>query len=113
MVRTGMRGDTLDLDLDQYRGRQLNKRGPGGFSYLREQAEKAGVYVLLIGNLGSHHTSLDSSSLALRCSRGSDRRSSPFNSSRSNTTSRSNRPDAADRTARARSLGSTRLPRRR
>src|SRR5271165_941151 len=98
MVRTGMRGDTLDLDLDQYRGRQLNKRGPGGFSYLREQAEKAGVYVLLIGNLGSHHTSLDSSSLALRCSRGSDRRSSPFNSSRSNpynTTSRSNRPDAA------------------
>src|SRR5690606_25240576 len=30
-----------------------------GFAYLREQAERAGVYVLLIGNLGSHHTSLD------------------------------------------------------
>ena len=51
--------NTLDLDLDQYRGRQLSNRGPGGFSYLREQAEKAGIYVLLIGNLGSHHTSLD------------------------------------------------------
>jgi Zn-dependent peptidase ImmA (M78 family) len=50
--------ETLDLDLEQYRRRQAGER-PGGFAYLREQAEKAGVYVLLIGNLGSHHTSLD------------------------------------------------------
>jgi len=45
--------EALELDLDQYRGRN------GGFGYLREQAEKAGIFVLLIGNLGSHHTSLD------------------------------------------------------
>ena len=50
---------TLDLDLEQYRGRHSGDRGPGGFAYLREQAEKVGIYVLLIGNLGSHHTSLD------------------------------------------------------
>jgi Zn-dependent peptidase ImmA (M78 family) len=51
--------ETLDLDLDQYRGRKGGNRSPGGFAYLREQAEKAGIYVLLIGNLGSHHSSLD------------------------------------------------------
>jgi Zn-dependent peptidase ImmA (M78 family) len=49
--------DVLDFDLDRYR------RGNGtgtlrGFAYLRERAEAAGVYVLLIGNLGSHHTTL-------------------------------------------------------
>lgn len=51
--------ETLDLDLDQYRGRKGGNNGPSGFAYLREQAERVGVYVLLIGNLGSHHTSLD------------------------------------------------------
>jgi Zn-dependent peptidase ImmA (M78 family) len=51
--------ETLDLDVAQYRGRLLGNIGPRGFAYLREQAEKVGVYVLLIGNLGSHHTSLD------------------------------------------------------
>lgn len=51
--------ETLDLDLEQYQGRQLGNHGPRGFAYLRGQAEKAGIYVLLIGNLGSHHTSLD------------------------------------------------------
>jgi Zn-dependent peptidase ImmA (M78 family)/transcriptional regulator with XRE-family HTH domain len=51
--------ETLDLHLDEYRGRRGGNNGPRGFAYLREQAEKAGVYVLLIGNLGSHHTSLD------------------------------------------------------
>lgn len=50
--------ETLDLDLEQYRGRQVGNRA-SGFAYLREQAEKAGIYVLLIGNLGSHHTALD------------------------------------------------------
>jgi Zn-dependent peptidase ImmA (M78 family) len=48
--------ETLDLDLERYRG---TNRLSGGFAYLRERAEKAGIYVLLIGNLGSHHTSLD------------------------------------------------------
>jgi Zn-dependent peptidase ImmA (M78 family)/transcriptional regulator with XRE-family HTH domain len=51
--------ETLDLDLEQFRGRKGRNGGPNGFAYLREQAERAGVYVLLIGNLGSHHTSLD------------------------------------------------------
>lgn len=51
--------ETLDLDLDQYRGRNGSNNSHSGFAYLREQAERVGVYVLLIGNLGSHHTSLD------------------------------------------------------
>lgn len=45
---------TLALDLAGYRDRKS-----GGFAYLRAQAEKAGIYVLLIGNLGSYHTNLD------------------------------------------------------
>ncbi|WP_063685480.1 ImmA/IrrE family metallo-endopeptidase [Bradyrhizobium stylosanthis] len=49
--------ETLHLDLDRYR--RGTNRQPGGFTYLRDQAEQAGIYVLLIGNLGSHHTSLD------------------------------------------------------
>jgi Zn-dependent peptidase ImmA (M78 family) len=51
--------ETLDLDLEQYRGCQFGNRGQAGFTYLRAQAERAGIYVLLIGNLGSHHTNLD------------------------------------------------------
>jgi Zn-dependent peptidase ImmA (M78 family)/transcriptional regulator with XRE-family HTH domain len=51
--------ETLSLDLEQYRGGKLLNRGPSGFTYLRQQAEKVGIYVLLIGNLGSHHTALD------------------------------------------------------
>jgi Zn-dependent peptidase ImmA (M78 family) len=50
--------ETLDLSLERYRGRQ-GGNGPRGFAYLREQAERAGIFVLLIGNLGSHHTRLD------------------------------------------------------
>ncbi len=30
-----------------------------GFTYLRERTEAAGIYVLLIGNLGSHHSAID------------------------------------------------------
>jgi Zn-dependent peptidase ImmA (M78 family) len=50
--------NTLGFNLHQYR------RGNGvgtarGFTYLRERAEAAGVFVLLIGNLGSHHSTLD------------------------------------------------------
>ena len=29
------------------------------FGYLREKIEAVGVFVLLIGNLGSHHTAID------------------------------------------------------
>lgn len=47
---------TLSFDLQQYR---TIGRAVGGFSYVRAQAEKAGIFVLLIGNLGSHHTSID------------------------------------------------------
>jgi Zn-dependent peptidase ImmA (M78 family) len=49
---------TLDLDRDRYRSRQAG-RASGGFSYLRQQAEHAGIFVLLMGNLGSHHTNID------------------------------------------------------
>jgi Zn-dependent peptidase ImmA (M78 family) len=45
---------TLALDLREYRDRRS-----GGFPYLRAKAEKTGVFVLLIGNLGSYHTNLD------------------------------------------------------
>lgn len=52
--------ETLRLDLTQYRNRRVgDKNSLSGFNYLRRQAEKAGFFVLLIGNLGSHHTSLD------------------------------------------------------
>ncbi len=50
---------TLDLDIHQYRGRRLNNQGKTGFAYLRQQTERAGIFVLLIGNLGSHHTNID------------------------------------------------------
>jgi Zn-dependent peptidase ImmA (M78 family)/transcriptional regulator with XRE-family HTH domain len=51
--------ETLNLDVDRYRGRQAANRTPSGFGYLRQQAERAGIFVLLIGNLGSHHTNIE------------------------------------------------------
>lgn len=52
--------DTLSLNLAQFRGSPgYNRRGKTGFAYLREQAERAGVFVLLIGNLGSHQSNID------------------------------------------------------
>jgi Zn-dependent peptidase ImmA (M78 family)/transcriptional regulator with XRE-family HTH domain len=52
--------DTLKLNLNQYRQNDSSDRSaPIGFTYLRRQAERAGIYVLLIGNLGSYQTSLD------------------------------------------------------
>lgn len=52
--------ETLGLNLSQFRnGASGDRRASKGFAYLRERAEQAGVYVLLIGNLGSHHSNLD------------------------------------------------------
>lgn len=51
---------TLGLNLTQYRyGIAGDRRAKKGFAYLRERAEDAGIFVLLIGNLGSHHSNLD------------------------------------------------------
>lgn len=52
---------TLKLDLFKFRnGDHSDNISPRrGFEYLRECAERAGIFVLLIGNLGSHHTNLD------------------------------------------------------
>jgi Zn-dependent peptidase ImmA (M78 family) len=54
-LRDGLR-DVFDIDIATYR-KQPNKEE--GFNYIRAKAEDAGVFVLLIGNLGSHHTNLD------------------------------------------------------
>ncbi|MEE4348996.1 MAG: XRE family transcriptional regulator [Pacificimonas sp.] len=48
--------ETLGLDLAEFRAQASPE---DGFALVRRQAEKAGIYVLLIGNLGSHHTALD------------------------------------------------------
>ena len=48
--------DTLGFDLSTYR-KCVNVEQ--AFAYLREKAESAGIYVILIGNLGSHHTAID------------------------------------------------------
>ena len=47
--------DVFQIDIDTYRGQ---KNAEAAFDYLRSQAESAGVFVLLIGNLGSFHTNL-------------------------------------------------------
>ncbi len=46
----------LDVTLRDYRSKQ-NARA--SFNLLRNAAEKSGVFVLLIGDLGSHHTAID------------------------------------------------------
>jgi Zn-dependent peptidase ImmA (M78 family)/transcriptional regulator with XRE-family HTH domain len=45
----------LGITRTQYRAQ---KDAGSAFSLLRERAEKAGVFVLLIGNLGSHHSAI-------------------------------------------------------
>ncbi|MEM5299956.1 ImmA/IrrE family metallo-endopeptidase [Burkholderia sp. JPY481] len=45
----------LSLDLDEFRRRKTVEES---FNYLRGLTEKLGVFVLLIGNLGTHHTAL-------------------------------------------------------
>lgn len=47
---------TLDLDVDAFRGQSSTE---AAFKYLRDRVEAAGIFVLLIGNLGSHHTNLE------------------------------------------------------
>lgn len=46
---------TLRFDLAQFRSQ---RNAADAFSYLREQTESTGIFVLLIGDLGSHHTAL-------------------------------------------------------
>lgn len=44
---------TIGFNLDEYRGKPDTNRA---FAYLRNCIESAGVFVLLVGDLGSHHT---------------------------------------------------------
>jgi Zn-dependent peptidase ImmA (M78 family)/transcriptional regulator with XRE-family HTH domain len=47
--------ETLDVSIEQFR----NKKNPDeAFSWLRQRAEAAGIFVMLAGNLGSHHTAI-------------------------------------------------------
>jgi Zn-dependent peptidase ImmA (M78 family) len=46
----------IGLDLAAFRAQGLPE---AAFALLRSKAEEAGVFVMLIGNLGSHHTALD------------------------------------------------------
>ena len=48
--------EVLDLPLDEFRAaRDVDE----AFGVLRSHTEEAGVFVLLVGNLGSHHTNID------------------------------------------------------
>ena len=46
---------TLRLDLSEYRRQGTSEKA---FNYLRGQAESAGIFVLLMGNLGTHHSAI-------------------------------------------------------
>ena len=46
---------TLNISLEDYRAQTSYKEA---FRLLRQQAEKAGIFVLLKGNLGSHHSNI-------------------------------------------------------
>jgi Zn-dependent peptidase ImmA (M78 family) len=47
---------TVGIDLTEFRAQSSPE---GAFALLREKVEELGVFVLLAGNLGSHHTALD------------------------------------------------------
>lgn len=50
----------LGFNIEQFRRGVRNvPAAPRGFGYLRDLVEQSGVFVLLIGNLGSHHSTLD------------------------------------------------------
>jgi Zn-dependent peptidase ImmA (M78 family)/transcriptional regulator with XRE-family HTH domain len=52
---TGLIEQQLGVTRTQYRAQ---KDAGSAFALLRERAEKAGIFVLLIGNLGSHHSAI-------------------------------------------------------
>lgn len=54
-IATSIR-ETIGFDLSGYRSRPTPD---DAFTYLRAMAEDAGVFVLLIGDLGSHHSAID------------------------------------------------------
>lgn len=45
----------LDIDIADYRNQPTNN---DAFAFLRAKVESIGIFVLLIGNLGSHHTAI-------------------------------------------------------
>ena len=47
--------ERLQFDVDIFRAKRTSEEA---FKYLRTQVERSGVFVLLIGNLGSHHSNL-------------------------------------------------------
>lgn len=47
--------EVLRIDLAEYR---RQKNAEEAFAYLRAQAERAGIFVLLMGNLGTHHSAI-------------------------------------------------------
>jgi Zn-dependent peptidase ImmA (M78 family) len=47
--------DTLKFSLNDFRA---EKTGAAAFAHLRARIESAGIFVLLLGNLGSHHTNI-------------------------------------------------------
>lgn len=47
---------TIGIDVGEFRSADNVEKA---FAYLRKKAEDAGIFVLLVGNLGSHHTALD------------------------------------------------------
>jgi Zn-dependent peptidase ImmA (M78 family)/DNA-binding XRE family transcriptional regulator len=47
--------EVLRIELAEYRNQ---KNAEEAFAYLRTQAERAGIYVLLMGNLGTHHSAI-------------------------------------------------------
>lgn len=49
-------GDILELDIANFRGQSSIEQS---FSHLRNKVEEAGIFVLLIGNLGSYHSNID------------------------------------------------------
>ncbi len=48
--------EILKIDLNEFRSKPNSREA---FSLLRYRAETAGIFVLLIGDLGSHHTTID------------------------------------------------------
>ncbi len=48
--------EILDIDLNEYRSQPSIKEA---FKLLRQQAESAGIFILLKGNLGSYHSNID------------------------------------------------------